>query len=67
MSRVARAATVPIERPTWSTEDLAWVVAELRPEVEPVADDSASGLPTGPSTGRPCAGRLSVGHPANAR
>ena len=43
MSRVARAATVPIERPTWSTEDLAWVVAELRPEVEPVADELGLG------------------------
>ena len=43
VARVAGAAKVPIERPTWREDDLAWVVAELRPEVEPVAAELGLG------------------------
>lgn len=39
MVRVAGAAEVPVPRPVWCDEDLARVVAELRDQVEPVAEE----------------------------
>lgn len=49
---VADRATVPITRPVWRDEDLAWVVEELAPQVDPVAAELGLGPQDWPTYAR---------------